>query len=138
MTVTKQLKITQLAVFDRELKKLSKKYKNIQEDLESLAFSWIKTVDFFKTNQLMLTHIEKIDNGAVFKIPKTGIGNPIFFKVKKFHSEDFPGKGVKSGIRLIYAYYPEEKKVEFIQIYYKEKDDTNHDVDRIKKYYGSH
>ncbi len=127
MTVTKQLKITQLAVFDRELKKLSKKYKHLQEDL-----------DFFKTNQLMLTHIEKIDNSAVFKIPKTGIGNPIFFKVKKFHSEDFPGKGVKSGIRLIYAYYPEEKKVEFIQIYYKEKDDTNHDVDRIKKYYGSH
>ena len=127
MIVTNQFKIAHLDIFDKELEKLSKKYKYLHEDL-----------DLFKRTQLMLTHEKEMDNGAVVRIPKTGIGNPIFFKVKKFRSRDFPGKGVRSGIRLIYAYYPEEKKVEFIQIYYKEKDDTNHDVDRIKKYYGSH
>ena len=44
-------------------------------------------------------------------------------------------KGSRSGIRIVYAYFPEQDKIEFIEIYYKVKDDTDCDRNRILKYY---
>jgi len=52
------------------------------------------------------------------------------------------GKGVQSGIRVIYAYIEEEDKVELIEIYYPDKgslrdkeDKENGDRKRIIKHY---
>ncbi|MCS7123738.1 MAG: hypothetical protein RMJ17_04215 [Candidatus Aenigmarchaeota archaeon] len=57
------------------------------------------------------------------------------YKVKHFRCKDMKGKGSHSGIRIIYAYLPEQNKIEFVEIYYKEKDDIDCDKERIKKYY---
>jgi hypothetical protein len=43
------------------------------------------------------------------------------------------GKGVHSGIRVTYAYFSVEGRIEFIEIYYK-GDQENEDRERIKKY----
>jgi hypothetical protein len=42
---------------------------------------------------------------------------------------------VQSGMRVIYAYFEEENRIELIEIYYK-GDKENEDKKRIKKYYS--
>ncbi len=54
--------------------------------------------------------------------------------LKKFTCKSLRGTGVKSGIRIIYAYYEEEDIIEFIEIFYK-SDKENEDRDRIFRYY---
>jgi len=44
------------------------------------------------------------------------------------------GKGVRSGIRIIYAYYEKENIIEFIEIYHK-SDKLNEDKQRIIDHY---
>jgi len=44
-----------------------------------------------------------------------------FFKVKKFQCKSLKGRGAKSGIRIIYAYFPTEQKIVFLEIYFKAK-----------------
>jgi hypothetical protein len=48
-----------------------------------------------------------------------GFDFPPVFKAKKFACRSLKGRGVMSGIRVIYAYYSESDKVELIQIYFK-------------------
>jgi hypothetical protein len=40
------------------------------------------------------------------------------------------GRGVNSGLRLIYAYFPDEQKITFIELYHK-NDKENEDRIRI-------
>jgi hypothetical protein len=40
------------------------------------------------------------------------------------------GRGVNSGLRLIYAHFPEEQKITFIELYHK-NDRENEDKTRI-------
>jgi hypothetical protein len=55
---------------------------------------------------------------------------------KKFACKSLKGKGAKSGIRIIYAYFEQEDTIEFIEIYFK-GDKENEDKERIKKYFTS-
>ena len=56
------------------------------------------------------------------------------YKLKKFACKALKGKGVRSGIRLIYAFYPKKFEVEFLEIYFKERDDSNMNYDFVAKY----
>jgi hypothetical protein len=40
------------------------------------------------------------------------------------------GKGVNSGLRLIYAYFPDEQRITFVELYHK-NDKENEDRKRI-------
>jgi hypothetical protein len=51
-------------------------------------------------------------------------------KVKKIACRALKGKGVNSGLRLIYAYFPDEKRIIFIELYHK-NDKENEDRSRI-------
>lgn len=64
-----------------------------------------------------------------------GIDNPKIYKAKKFACKALKGKGVVSGIRIIYAYFEKEDIIEFIEIYYKGQK-ANEDRDRILRYYS--
>lgn len=77
-----------------------------------------------------------IDNKGVFEISGLQIKSPKIYKAKKFACRSLKGKGVQSGIRVIYAYFEEEDKIELIEIYYK-GDKENEDRERIRRYYGS-
>ena len=115
--------ITRLQEFDREFKKLSKKYKTLKDDIK-----------IFVKVQLQLFHKLKQDNQGVFRISNLGISYPLIYKAKKFACKSLKGTGSRSGIRVIYAYYEDLDKIEFIEIYYKGSKE-NEDRDRINKYY---
>lgn len=116
--------IKRLTEFEKDLKKLSKKFHTLEEDLE-----------IFIEKQLQLFHKLNIDNKGIFPIPDLRISYPKIYKAKKFACRSLKGKGVASGIRVIYAYFDKEDIVEFIEIYYK-GDKENEDRERILKYYG--
>ena len=95
--------------FKRDFKKLLKKFSSLVEDLE-----------VNKQYRIELFHCKEIDSRSIFEIQ--GVGNTAelkFFKVKKFQCKSLKGRGAKSGIRVIYAYFPVEQKIIFIEIYFK-------------------
>ena len=53
---------------------------------------------------------------------------------KKFACKALKGRGVQSGIRVIYAYFVKEDRVEFIEIYFK-GDKASEDRHRIAGIY---
>jgi uncharacterized protein YihD (DUF1040 family) len=108
--------------FKKDLKKLLKRFRSLEEDLK-----------VFINTQLKLFHKIKKDNDGIKQIPGLKKDYPEIFKAKKFACKSLKGKGAKSGIRIIYAYYEQEDIIEFIEIYYK-GDKENEDKERIKKY----
>lgn len=107
--------------FPKELKRLSKKYKSLNED--------------FKNFQKVLTKTLPNHTSGTFGV--TGLGANVktsIYKVKHFRSRDFRGKGSRSGFRIIYAHMHDSEKIIFIEIYHK-NNKSNHDIERIKKYF---
>jgi len=115
--------ISRLPEFEKDLKRLLKRFKTLEYDLE-----------IFIQTELNLYHKLKIDNKGIFQIPGLQIESPKIFKAKKFACRSLKGKGVHSGIRIIYAYFEEDDRVELIEIYYK-GDKENEDKERILKHY---
>ena len=110
--------------FDKEFKKLIKKFKTLDEDLDN-----------FINVQLNLAHkLNIIEKKNIVKMSNLGIDNPKIYKARRFACKSLKGKGARSGIRIIYAYYKEEDIIEFIEIYYKAQK-ANEDRDRIIEYY---
>lgn len=115
--------INELAEYKKDLRKLSKKYNTLPEDLET-----------FIDKQLKLFHKLEINNGGIVRISDLSISYPEIYKARKFACRSLKGTGSRSGIRVIYAYYPDQDKIEFIEIYYK-GDKDNEDRQRILAHY---
>jgi len=105
--------------FEKDLKRL-KRFSTLLDDLETA-----------KKSAIELYHLRKINNFSCFPISGFCDGAIQICKIKKFACRSLKGKGVKSGIRVIYAYFSESNKVVFIEIYYK-GDKDNEDRERIK------
>ena len=105
--------------FKKDFKKLLKRFKTLQEDLETA-----------KKAAIELFHVNKIDNQSVFQL--TGFDHPTieFYKIKKFACKALKGRGAQSGIRVIYAFNPGKMMVEFIEIYFK-ADKESEDKERV-------
>jgi len=115
-------KINYTTLFNKDFKRLSKRYRTLGDDLQV----------FIKT-QLYIFHILKIDNDGIKQIIGLKTRTPSIFKGKKFACKSLKGKGAKSGIRIIYAYFEKESRIEFLEIYYKgEKEREN--KERKKNY----
>ena len=104
-----------LPEFRRELRKLSRKYGTLNDDLE-----------IFK---------------EVLSISPTGFGNSFTVihstKVIKIVKARMACRSLRGkSLRVIYAYLEREEKVEFIEIYYK-RNKENEDRNRIKEYLKS-
>jgi len=110
--------------FKRDFKKIKKKFRTLDSDFKN-----------FKETQLRLFHEIGIDNKGIVKISGLGIEDPSIYKVRKFACRALKGTGSKSGIRIIYAYFPNQNKIEFIEIYYK-GDKENEDRKRIERFLG--
>jgi hypothetical protein len=106
--------------FKKDFSKLVKKYKTLADDFK-----------IFKTYSLEPFLLDNVNNKCSERISKIGIVYPEIWKVKKFTSRSFKGKGVKSGFRIIYAYYRDLEKIIYIEIYHKTKK-TKEDRERIK------
>ncbi|MBN1684230.1 MAG: hypothetical protein JW855_02175 [Gammaproteobacteria bacterium] len=105
------MKYNKTKEFDRDFKKLLKKFPSLVKDLEVT-----------KRYRIELLHCKKIDNGSIFEI--CGVGNSEklkFYKIKKFQCCSLKGRGAKSGIRIIYAFCPIVPEITFLEIYFKAK-----------------
>lgn len=116
-------KISQLPEFEKDFKKLLKKFRTLEDDLK-----------VFVKNQLNLYHKLLKDNKGIFSITGLSIEYPGLYKAKKFACKSLKGKGVHSGIKIIYAYFEDEDQIELIEIYYKGNKKTE-DRNRILRHY---
>lgn len=108
--------------FQKDFKKLSKRFRTLSEDLEVA-----------KRNAIELLHLYKVNNRSIFFIPNFCSETIKACKLKKFACKSLKGRGSKSGIRIIYIFLGKSKKVIFLEIYFK-GDKQKEDFDRIKKY----
>ena len=112
--------------FQKDFKRLLKKFKSLEDDLELVK---IAAIDLF--------HIQKINNLSIFPIQGFCTEKIQACKIKKFACKALKGRGSKSGIRVIYAFHYENCKVDFIEIYFKGEKE-NEDRERIRKYFKSY
>ena len=108
--------------FDKDLKRLLKKFRTLEEDIEVA-----------KKNTVELFHLKNIDNNSVEPIPNFCTDELKICKIKKFACKALKGRGVQSGIRIIYAYYTLTNTVDFIEMYFKGESE-NEDKEKIKSY----
>jgi len=116
------MEFSSLPEFNKELRQLLKKYRSLNEDLDLLK-------------ERILIKYPKGLPPNIFRVNKLGIQTEIY-KIKHFRCKALKHKGSRSGIRIVYAYFPAKEKIEFIEIYYKQKGDRDCDKDRILKYYS--
>ena len=115
--------IRRLPEFEKDFKKLSKKFRTLKGDL-----------DTFVEGQLNAFHKLKQDNKGAVIIPGLGIEYPRIYKARKFACRSLKGTGSASGIRVIYAYYEKEDTIEFVEIYHKGYKE-NEDRERILRHH---
>ena len=113
---------SRLPEFEKDMRRLLKRFKTVEDDLE-----------IFIEKQLFLYHKLKVDNRGIFQITGLPVENPKVYKAKKFACKSLKGKGVQSGIRIIYAYQEEKDKIVLIEMYFK-GDKANEDKQRIFEY----
>lgn len=120
--MTSKINYGETPEFQKDFKKLLKKFKSLEEDLKLAKIAAIE-----------LYHIQKINNLSVFPIQDFCTEEIQVCKIKKFACRALKGRGSKSGIRIIYAFHGSNSKVVFIEIYFKgEKENENRE--RIKEY----
>lgn len=108
--------------FDKDLKRLLKKFRTLESDIEVA-----------KTNAIELFHLKNIDNNSVESIPNFCSDELKICKVKKFACKALKGRGVHSGIRIIYAYHISTNTIDLIEMYFKGESE-NEDKEKIKQY----
>ncbi|MFT6846057.1 MAG: hypothetical protein ACJAUV_002260 [Flavobacteriales bacterium] len=99
----------ELAEYKRDLKHLSKKYRTLKEDLLQ-----VKTI-LKKKPEARAPFGYRIDNLGL---------NTCVIKVKKIACRSLKGRGVNSGLILIYAHFTNENKIVFIELYHKNDKDS--------------
>lgn len=102
--------------FRKDLKKLSKRYRTLPEDIEIL--------------KKVLAAEPGESPPRSYRISNLGIEKNII-KVKRIACRSMKGKGSNTGLRLIYCYELKPEKIIFIELYYK-GDKENEDRGRIK------
>jgi mRNA-degrading endonuclease RelE of RelBE toxin-antitoxin system len=109
--------------FDNDMKKLSKDYRSLEEDLENFKIALSARIP------AGLPGIVRIANLGI------DVSDPVF-KVRKFRCQSLKGRGSNSGLRVIYAFDPVSDSITFIEIYFKGKQE-NEDRERILRYMKS-
>jgi len=112
-----------ISEFNKDFKKLNKKYKTLPKDL-----------DIAKKAAIELFHINKIDNGSVVAIPGYCFNSCKSYKMRKFSCMSLRGRGNQTGIRIIYVYHEESQTVTFIEIYHKNTK-ANEDKERLDNFF---
>lgn len=109
------MKFEELPEFQRDLKTLLKKYRTLHDDL-----SVVKTI----------LRVKPQDRPPFsFRIDNLGIETCVI-KVRKIACRALKGRGVNSGLRLIYAHFSTEQRIVFVELYHK-NDKENEDRKRI-------
>lgn len=105
----------ELTEFQKDLKNLLKKYRTLNDDLDVV--------------KQVLTVSPDERPPFSFRIDNLGLETCVI-KVKKIACKALKGRGVNSGLRLIYAYFKDQEKIVFVELYHK-NDKDNEDKQRI-------
>lgn len=116
------MKFEELPEFQKDLKRLQKRFRTLNEDFEVLK------------KVLATESISHPQPPLSFRISGLDVEKPLIIKVKKFACKSLKGRGANTGLRVIYAYHQEEQLIQFIELYFK-ADDPNEDRERILKYF---
>ena len=108
--------------FQKDFKLLCKKFRSLPDDLENL-----------KKSSIELFHAKIVNINSI--VPIEGMCNDLFisYKVRKIRCKALKGRGVNSGLRLIYTYEKSSQKITFLELYFKGEKE-NEDRDRIKDF----
>ena len=109
----------ELEDYKKDLKHLLKKYRTLGDDIEI-----VKKV-------LIIEPDERPPFS--FRISDLGITTCVI-KVKKIACRALKGRGVNSGLRLIYAWFEKEERIVMIELYHKNNKE-NENKGRIKKHF---
>ncbi len=121
MTQNKTIEITRLPEFNKDLKKLAKRFGTIEADL-----------DLFCRNVIYLYHVDEVKNPAIKRIAGLGVETSLY-KAVRFACRGLGG-GSQSGIRVIYAFFEgPPMRAELVEISYKGEMENQ---DRIRRRYG--
>ncbi len=123
MTGMKFREVARLAEFDRDIKRLARRYPTLEEDLETLIDTSLFA--FHKLN--LSTGIVAVEGLGRVRLP--------VFKARKFACRSLKGRGGRTGLRLIYAFDAANDRIELIEVYFK-ADQENEDRARIRRYYS--
>lgn len=110
----------ELPEFKRDLKTLLKKYRTLHDDITVVK----KVLEILPDERPPFS----------FRIDQLGIETCVI-KIKKMACKALKGKGVNSGFRLVYAYFPDLQKIIFIELYHKnnkENEDRNRIIENFK------
>lgn len=105
----------ELAEFKKDLKNLLKKYRTLNDDLDVVK----RVLEVIPDERPPFSY--RIDNLGV---------ETCIIKVRKIACKALKGRGVNSGLRLVYAHFPDKQKIIFIELYHK-NDKENEDRKRI-------
>jgi hypothetical protein len=105
----------ELFEFKKDLKTLTKKYKSLNDDLQVVK----KVLEVVPDERPPFS----------FRIDGLGIETCVI-KIKKIACKSLKGRGVNSGLRLVYAHFPLEQRIIFIELYHK-SDKANENRQRI-------
>jgi hypothetical protein len=105
----------ELPEFQKDAKRLLKKFRTLKDDLEVV--------------KMVLQVVPDERPPFSFRLDNLQIATCVI-KVKKIACKALKGKGVNSGLRLVYALFAEEQKISFIELYHK-NDKENEDRNRI-------
>lgn len=125
METTPAINYSETEFFKKDLKRLLKKYRSLNDD-----------INVVKRDAIELYHLKKINNQSIFPIQGFCTEEILVCKIKKFACKALKGRGSKSGIRMIYAFFIKSSKIDFIEIYHKGNKE-NEDRERIKSYLTS-
>lgn len=110
----------ELTEFKKDLKSLLKKYRTLNDDLEVIK----KVLEVNPNEKPQFSF--RIDNLRL---------ESCIIKVKKIACKALKGRGVNSGLRLIYAHFEKEQRITFIELYHKnnkENEDRQRIIDNFK------
>jgi mRNA-degrading endonuclease RelE of RelBE toxin-antitoxin system len=110
-----KIKFEELNEYKKDMKRLLKKYRTLESDLEDVRKD--------------LNDEPGAQPPFSFQINGLSIKTCVI-KVKKIASDSFKGSGRNSGFRLIYAWFEEEQRIVFVELYHK-KDKALEDRERI-------
>ena len=75
-------------------------------------------IKFLPYRIILSIHKEGTDYGGIVVVSDLGIEETKIYRVRKFACLALKGKGNQTGIRIIYAYFKDEDRIEFVEIYF--------------------
>lgn len=108
------MRFEELAVFKKDIKNLLKKYRTLHDDIKIVK----QVLEVYPDERPPFSY--RIDNLGI---------ETCVIKVKKIACKALKGRGVNSGLRLVYAHFPKDERIVFVELYHKNDKDIE---DRLR------